>query len=269
MAKKYALQKGTAILGTGLIIFGMGSCAKKIETPIITPSPKTTQEYQLTAKDDEKISLNNTTTITIFDNLDEIETLEETIIPTIIETTIPHTTKKEDGYYFKFTNQQQLETYLEKIYNDSGKDYWTIINEAEENDDYYANRSDLSMAAAYMLLKENGLYLDDVALELDYLLCLVNNPREEFDEDRQALEILYEITGGRKVYPIFERLALERHLIMCPNKNNHKIEAGRIICIELDEQKILLLIIEKNKDKEIEVGPLLVKKIKQLIEKYS
>jgi hypothetical protein len=56
---------------------------------------------------------------------------------------------------------------------------------------------------------------------------------------------------------------------MCPNKSNHKIESGRIICIELDEQKLLVILLEKNQDNELEVGPVLVKKIKQLIEKYS
>ena len=65
---------------------------------------------ELTTKEEE-INLNNTTTISIFDNFDTIETLNETIIPTRIETT-SSSTKKEEDYYSKFTNQQQLETYL-------------------------------------------------------------------------------------------------------------------------------------------------------------
>ena len=122
MTNKYALQKGTAILGTGLVIISMGSCAKKTDNPIIVPVTETTQEEQLTEKELE------TTTFSIFEDPDTIE-LPTTEQP---ETTIPEkftSEKKEEitttspvkteGYYSRFTNQQQLETYLEQIYNES------------------------------------------------------------------------------------------------------------------------------------------------------
>ncbi len=263
---KHRLQKSFAMLNAGLIIVTMGACSSDKEI--------LSETSQMSSTLSSNTQENTSNTFSIFEEPEFIETVppETNIIPSVQD----DITKTSDNeYHSRFTNQEQLEIYLEQTYNASGKDYWQIINEvniAKKNGDYSANYNDLSASAGYMLLKDNGLSLDDVTLELDYVLCLVNNPREEFEEDREALKVLYDVTGGESVYSIFYQIALERHLISCPSKSNHKNNLGDVMCSELDEEKILTQIANREKAKdaeqstdEYEIGPVLIKKIKQLI----
>lgn len=282
MKRKHRLQKGLALLGAGVIIVGMGACTKKFEIPKVTE----VSTDQVTMLEQNNVNVN--TTVAIFEDPELLDITEINITNDKIEESLlsnepeqlstsfskEDTFTEENSLKTRFTNQEQLEVYLEQLYYNYGKNSWQIIEEAREREasgEFYSYRNDLSASAAYMLLKDNGITLNDVALELDYLLSLTITPREELEEDKAILKVFYDICGENyNIYEIFEQLALERHMVKCPDKDKHTSNNGFIVCPKLDLEYIKFEINnkiannEQDQSEEYELGDCLIEKIEQL-----
>ena len=243
---KEKIHKLTAFILTGASIVTMGACSNRItESEKKAPTTPTTTANFSIFDDPELLSTSN------------ISFIEETATTTTKKTTEqPETTHASQILESRFSSQEELETYLTNIYESSGKNYIQIINEYHEaqKENYYIYQEDVYTAAAYMMIRENGYTLDELALELDYLLASINKPRGLYDEDMVALKTLYNICDSLKgeaigrisVYQIFEQLSLERHKVACVQKNEHQHGNEFIECETLDEVKLFYAIMDSR-----------------------
>lgn len=235
----HKLYRITALAETVVLVVTMGACSRKIEVSNTT-----------TVSENKSVvtTLENTTVPTTFSIFDEIE--EETEVEITVPETTEATTEKEKypeiAVESRFSTQQELEEFLRLTYANSGKSIWQIIEEIKKEQEegyYYAFRSDLLASAAYALITEKGYTLDDLALELDYLLTLIMNPREMGENDHKVLKPLFDLlekdgSYAMNVFQFFESLALERHRVACPEKDNHTKGHKLVACPTLDEEKL-------------------------------
>lgn len=261
---KHRLYKLAALAETAVFIITMGACSVNVKTGDSNKTTPSTKEPETIAfsifEDPSTLSTDN-----YIDPLDRnevesttriVETEPETIDiqDGLEETTIKEEiTKPYENVESRFSSQEELEEYLMDIYESSGKSYTEIINEYNEKqkDDYYVYRDDLYTAAAYMSIIENGYTLNDVALELDYLLVARMNPGEITNEDVEALKTLISIYGNEEeripyIFQLYEQLSLERHKVACIDKEKHVDGRKFIECEHLNSEVLYQLIIESR-----------------------
>lgn len=251
---KHKLYKFLALTNTAVFVITMGACTKVESKGTLAkePNASTTMSFSIFEDPEELLIEKSTVMVAPF-----IEESTKVVEPTI-ETTenyIENTTKENDSELKnKFGTQEELEQYLKNIYDNSGKHYIDIFNEYHEkqNEEYYAYRDDLYTAASYMLIIDKGYTLDELALELDYVLTARKYPREIIEQDYDALKRLYaisdDITGGKEsnlIFQMFEQLALERHKVACVDKENHT-DGKYITCENLDLEKLYNAIISER-----------------------
>ena len=242
---KDKLHKLTALTLAGLSIVTIGACSRKIKvdsTKVITKEEtigttlKSTEPTTFSIFEDPELL----TTTEVYNDKEDISIKES---ESILETT--HARENVES---RFSNEEELEAYLNNIYQNSGKNYIEIINEFHESqkENYYIYREDLYTSAAYTALRECGYTLEELSLELNYLLTAAQNSREVKDEDLIALEKLYVVgdnitnNGGIRIniYQLFEQLSLEYHKVSCTNKEEHEKGNRYILCETLDEEKL-------------------------------
>lgn len=263
---KHKLYKFLALTNTAVFVMTMGACTKVESKGNLAKEPETTSfsifddpSILLTENYIDPFEVESTTRI--------VETEPETIVTqerleeTTIKENVEETTVKEavtdprDNVESRFSSQEELENYLIDIYESSGKSYTDIINEYHEKqlNDYYIYREELYTAAAYMTIIENGYSLNDVALELDYLITARMHPSEITDTDIDALKTLIAISGYEEekvpyVFQIYEQLALERHKVACLNKSEHVEGMKFIDCEYLNLDDLYQAIITKREE---------------------
>lgn len=255
---KHRLYKFAALAETAVLIVTMGACSVNVKTGESAKTPTTTKERETIAfsifDDPNTLSSEGYTELWTKTEVEKTTKITEIETPTndIREETITkeEITKPYENIASRFSSQEELENYLTELYESSGKNCQEIINEYNEkqSEDYYIYREDLYTAAAYMSIIENGYTLNDVALELDYLLTARMNPCEITDADIEALKTLIAISGyeDEKVpymFQLYEQLALERHKVACINKSEH-VEGNKFIeCEHLNLETLYQAII--------------------------
>ena len=269
---KHKLYKFASLTVAGVVVVSMGACKKNIQSEDPHTETSITQEEMHSDFITTNIAITEPTTIKIFDDYElesEVENLtEKQTLETISEEPYTELTTMKSTYISRFSSQEELENYLEQIYIESEKNSLEIIQEdfgKQENGDYYAYRTDLSAAAAYKIITEKGYSLEDVQDELDYVLACRINPGEITDIEELALAKLITIFQDyytlKDIFQICEQLALELHLVSCPNKEVHSEKYGWVSCEELDKDKIFYKIIDPTPHEELTTKKPLIRMI--------
>lgn len=229
---KHKLYKLLALSETVILVVTMGACSKKIEvsnTKVEKENPEITTMNEMTVP----------TTFSIFDDSEEI--IEESKTEKITETKPEIVTENIKTAELNFSSQEELEVFLTKTYEESGKTIQQIHQELikeYENGNYLAYNNIIIAAAAYRCLVENGYTLDDFGLLLDYLLyCRIYSGELTYEEE-EMFRPLFEITESYGIYntfEFFERLAVERHRVKCPEKENHRSDTVHD-CVVLSQE---------------------------------
>lgn len=221
MSKSFKKYKLTPLILSPLIIISMGACSRNVDASKITTSqaePTTSVapvEHTTEASSPVKESLIFETTATE--------------VPVEVELT---TERQPEYVEARFATSDEMKMYLENLYQSSGKSYWEILNEAEENLDY---ENDLVLASSYKLLIDNNISIESIYDKLEYILLCSIIPSEYTDEDVAYLNELFTVLNNQyNPFLVFRQLAEQNHLLTCDQ--NHEYQYSGIMCDRLRGQ---------------------------------